>query len=161
MPNLNPQSYFKIVLFISVFSVTFAFYIEYILGHQPCRLCLIERIPYILSIFFIILNHILIKNDKFLILLLTTTFIASFAISIYHFGIEQGFFDESTVCGIKNANEIISKEELIKQLSEKVVSCKDVTFRILGFSLASINIIISFILVCLLSRIYIIYEKIK
>ena len=161
MLNLNIQSYFKIILIISILSIASAFYIEYILGHQPCNLCLIERIPYILSIFLIILNHILIKKDKFLIILLTIVFIASFTISIYHFGIEQGIFNETTICGVKNSNEIISKEQLLKQLSQKAISCKDVTFRILGFSLSSINIFISFILICLLLRLYIIYEKIK
>ena len=161
MLNLNIQSYFKIILIISIISTASAFYIEYILGHQPCRLCLIQRIPYILSIFLIILNHILIKKDKFLIILLTIVFIASFTISIYHFGIEQGIFNETTICGVKNSNEIISKEQLLKQLSQKTISCKDVTFRILGFSLSSINIFISFILICLLLRLYIIYEKIK
>ena len=161
MINFNIQSFFKIVLIISVFSIVSAFYIEYILGHQPCNLCLIERIPYILSIFLIVLNHIFIKKDKFLIILLFITFIASFIISIYHFGIEQGFFNESTICGVKNANGIISKEELLKQLNEKIISCKDVTFRILGFSLSSINIILSFIIICLLLRFYVIYEKIK
>ena len=161
MLNFNIQSFFKIVLIISVFSIVSAFYIEYILGHQPCNLCLIERIPYILSIFLIVLNHIFIKKDKFLIILLFITFIASFIISIYHFGIEQGFFNESTICGVKNANGIISKEELLKQLNEKIISCKDVTFRILGFSLSNINIILSFIIICLLLRFYVIYEKIK
>ena len=161
MLNFNIQSFFKIVLIISVFSIVSAFYIEYILGHQPCNLCLIERIPYILSIFLIVLNHIFIKKDKFLIILLFITFIASFIISIYHFGIEQGFFNESTICGVKNANGIISKEELLKQLNEKIISCKDVTFRILGFSLSSINVILSFIIICLLLRFYVIYEKIK
>ena len=161
MLNFNIQSFFKIVLIISVFSIVSAFYIEYILGHQPCNLCLIERIPYILSIFLIVLNHIFIKKDKFLIILLFITFVASFIISIYHFGIEQGFFNESTICGVKNANGIISKEELLKQLNEKIISCKDVTFRILGFSLSSINIISSFIIICLLLRFYVIYEKIK
>ena len=161
MLNFNIQSFFKIVLIISVFSIVSAFYIEYILGHQPCNLCLIERIPYILSIFLIVLNHIFIKKDKFLIILLFITFIASFIISIYHFGIEQGFFNESTICGVKNTNGIISKEELLKQLNEKIISCKDVTFRILGFSLSSINIILSFVIICLLLRFYVIYEKIK
>ena len=161
MLNFNIQSFFKIVLIISVFSIVSAFYIEYILGHQPCNLCLIERIPYILSIFLIVLNHIFIKKDKFLIILLFITFVASFIISIYHFGIEQGFFNESTICGVKNTNGIISKEELLKQLNEKIISCKDVTFRILGFSLSSINIILSFVIICLLLRFYVIYEKIK
>ena len=153
--------YLNIVFLISLISLISAYFIEYFLGYQPCNLCLIERIPYILSIFLIVLNHIFIKKDKFLIILLFITFIASFIISIYHFGIEQGFFNESTICGVKNTNGIISKEELLKQLNEKIISCKDVTFRILGFSLSSINIILSFVIICLLLRFYVIYEKIK
>ena len=67
----------------------------------------------------------------------------SFTISIYHFGIEQGFFEESTICGLKDMANTTSKEEILKQLNEKTISCKDVTFRIFGLSLTSINIIIS------------------
>jgi len=109
----------------------------------------------------IIINYIFKKNKKFLILLLILIFIFSFAISIYHFGIEQGFFEESAVCGLKNATEIISKEELLKQLQKKTVSCKDVTFRIFGFSLTTINMIISLFIVILLTKIFINYEKFK
>ena len=88
-------------------------------------------------------------------------FIFSFAISAYHLGIEEGLFEESTVCGLKNTTGIISKEEILKQLQEKTVSCKDVTFRIFGLSLTSINIILSLILITLLTKIYISYEKNK
>ena len=131
------------------------------LGHQPCNLCLIERIPYGLSIILIILNYFLEKNEKFIILLLIITFLFSLIISIYHFGIEQGFFEESTVCGVKNAIEIISKEELLKQLQQKTVSCKDVTFKIFGMSLTSINIIINLIIIIILIKIFMSYEKNK
>ena len=94
-------------------------------------------------------------------MLLTLTFVFSLIISIYHFGIEQGFFEESTVCGLKNSSEIISKEDLLKQLQEKTTSCKDVTFRIFGFSLTTINIIISLLIIFLLTKIFINYEKFK
>ena len=129
MFNYKIDTYLKIVLFISFISLISAFFIEYILGHQPCNLCLIERIPYGLSIILIILNFFLKKNEKFIILLLILIFSFSLIISFYHFGIEQGFFEESAVCGLKDASNIISKEELLKQLQEKTVSCKDVTFR--------------------------------
>ena len=82
-------------------------------------------------------------------------------ISFYHFGIEQGFFEESTVCGLKDASSILSKEEILKQLQTKSISCKDVTFRIFGFSLTTFNIIISLILIILLSNIFRNYEKFK
>ena len=161
MPNLKIDNFLKLILLISSVSIISSFYIEYILGHQPCNLCLIERIPYGLSIILIVTNHILKKNEKFFILLLFLIFIFSFTISVYHFGIEKGFFQESALCGLKNASEIISKDEILKQLSEKTISCKDVTFRIFGFSLTTINIILSLFLIILLLKILTNYEKFK
>ena len=161
MLNLKIESYFKLIFLVSLVSIVSAYFIEHILGHQPCNLCLIERIPYGLSIILIILNYFLEKNEKFIILLLIIIFAFSLIISIYHFGIEQGFFEESAACGIKNSAEIISKDELLKQLQEKNISCKDVTFRIFGLSLTSINILISFLLTILLTKIFISYEKNK
>jgi disulfide bond formation protein DsbB len=161
MHNLRVETFIKIIFLISLVSIISAYFIEYILGHQPCNLCLIERIPYGLALVLITLNHILIKNKRFTILLLILVFTFSLIISFYHFGIEQGIFTESTVCGLKDASNIVSKEELLKQLQIKNVSCKDVTFRIFGFSLTSFNIIVSLILVILLSKVFKNYEKFK
>ena len=161
MANLKIEFYLKLILLISIVSIISAYFIEYVLGYQPCNLCLIERIPYGLSIFLITLNFFFKQNEKFIILLLILTFLFSLIISIYHFGIEQGFFQESTVCGVKNAIEIISKEELLKQLQQKTVSCKDVTFKIFGMSLTSINIILSLAILIILTKIFMSYEKKK
>ena len=161
MFNLKVEFYLKLIFIISFFAIISAYFIEYALGHQPCNLCLIERIPYGLSLFLIIINFILKKNDKFIIILLTLIFLFSFLISIYHFGIEQGFFEESTVCGLNNTTDIISKDELLKILNEKPVSCRDVTFRVFGLSLTTINIGISLLIVILLIKIYKTYEKNK
>ena len=161
MHNYQITSYLKIIFFISLISLISAFFIEYVLGHQPCNLCLIQRIPYGLSLILLILNYFRKKNEKFIILLLTMIFSFSFLISLYHFGIEQGFFDESAVCTMKNMSNIIDKEELLKQLQVKTVSCKDVTFRIFGFSLTTFNIMISLIIVFLLLKIFKDYEKFK
>ena len=161
MLNFSINTYLKIIFFISLISILSALFIEHILGHQPCNLCLIQRIPYGLSIILISLNYFLKKNERFIILLLILVFSFSLIISFYHFGIEQGFFKESAVCGLKNATEIISKEEILKQLQTKTVNCKDVTFRIFGFSLTTFNIFISLIFVFLLVKIFKNYEKFK
>lgn len=161
MFNLKNEFYLKIILIFSLIALISAFFIEHILGHQPCNLCLIERIPYGLSIILIITILILRRNERFFVLLLILTFIFSFAISIYHYGIEQGYFNEAAVCGVENFNDSITKEDLLKKLKEKTVSCKDVTFRIFGLSLTSINIVISFLFIITFSKIYIKYEKNK
>ena len=161
MGNSKVEIVLKIIFIISLISIISAYFIEYALGYQPCNLCLIERVPYILSIILITINYKFNQNEKFIILLLILIFIFSFLISVYHFGIEQGFFEESAVCTLNNATDIISKDELLKSFKEKTVSCKDVTFRIFGLSLTSINIIISLIITVILIKIYNIYEKIK
>ena len=161
MLNYKINTYFNIILFISLTSLISAYFIEYVLGHQPCNLCIIQRIPYILSIILIIINFFLKKNEKLIILLLILIFSFSFILSFYHFGIEQGFFEESTVCGLKNTSNIISKEEILRQLQEKTVSCKDVTFRIFGISLTTFNIFLSLLLISLLINIFTKYEKFK
>ena len=161
MFNLKAEIYLRIIFLLSLIVLISAYFIEHVLGHQPCNLCLIERIPYGLSIILISLMFIIKKNESFFILLLTLTFIFSLSISLYHFGIEQGFFQESTVCGVKNFSENITKEELLNKMSEKTISCKDVTFRIFGLSLTAINIVISIILIITLAKIYSKYEKNK
>ena len=161
MFNLKDNAYLKIIFLFSLIALVSAYFIEYVLGHQPCNLCLIERIPYGLSIILITFNYFFKKNEKFIISLLILTFFFSFAISAYHLGIEQGLFKESAVCGLKNTTEIITKEEILKQLQQKTVSCKDVTFRIFGLSLTSINILLNLIFITLLIKIYISYEKNK
>ena len=161
MTNLKIEFYLRLILIISLVSIFSAYFIEHVLGHQPCNLCLIERIPYGLSIILITLNYFFTKNEKFIILSLILIFFFSFAISVYHLGIEQGLFEESAICSLKNTTGIISKEEILKQLQEKTVSCKDVTFRIFGLSLTSINILLSLVLITLLIKIYISYEKYK
>ena len=161
MHNYKIDTYLKIILLVSLFSIISAFFIEYILGHQPCKLCLIQRIPYGLSIILAIFYFVQKKNIQFIILLLILVFSFSFIISFYHFGIEKGFFEESAICIVNDISNIISKEELLKQLQKKTVSCKDVTFKILGFSLTTINIFISLILVSLLIKIFKNYEKFK
>ena len=159
MFNLKAETYLKIIFLFSFIALISAFFIEYILGHQPCNLCLIERIPYGLSIIMITAIFLIKKNQKFLVLLLIVTFIFSFAISFYHYGIEQGFFQESSICAAKDLTESINKEDLLRQLSEKTISCRDVTFRIFGLSLTSINIVISLIFTITLFKIFIKYEK--
>ena len=161
MHNIKIDTYLKIIFLISFISIIAAYFIEYVLGYQPCNLCLIERIPYGLSIILIIFNYFFNRNKQFIILLLTLVFAFSLLISFYHFGIEQSFFEESTVCGIKDTNNVISKEDILKQLQLKTISCKDVTFRILGLSLTTFNIIISLVIFILSIKMFKNYEKIK
>ena len=134
------------ILAFSILSLSIAYFIQYVLGHKPCNLCIIERIPYIAAIILISLIFILNRYQKIISSLILIFFIFGSVVSFYHFGIEQGFFSESLVCDLGNSQPI-NKEELLNQLKKvEIISCKDVTFRFLGLSLATINTIISIIL---------------
>jgi len=134
------------ILVFSILSLSIAYFIQYVLGHKPCNLCIIERIPYIAAIILISLIFIISKFEKIISSIILIFFIFGAVVSFYHFGIEQGFFSESLICELTNNNPL-NKEELLNHLKKaEIVSCKDVTFRFLGLSLATINTIISVIL---------------
>jgi disulfide bond formation protein DsbB len=159
MIKIKNKKSLNLILLFSLFALIAAYFIQYILGYQPCNLCLIERIPYMVVIISILLLFFFKKYENFFLITLSLTFFLATLISFYHFGIEQGFFKESLVCDLKGGQEALTSEELLKKLKEKTISCKDVSFKILGFSLASLNTIISFILSVILFKIYLEYEK--
>ena len=157
----NKSLFLNLILFVSFVALLSAFFIEYVLGHKPCKLCLYQRYPYFVSVF-LILNILVLK--KYVKLTLLTLALVSFfgsAIAFYHFGIEQGFFNESLICEAKNFENNLSKDELLKSLSENTISCKTVTFRVFGLSLASINTVLSFILFGIFMKLYKNYERNK
>ena len=159
MVKISKNLLIKLILLISIIALISAFFIEFILGHQPCNLCILERIPYFLAIIVILLNYKFIEFEKFFILFLTIIFLFGTVLSLYHLGIEQGLIQESLVCDLKSGSNLLSKEEILKQLQEKSVSCKDVTFKMFGLSLTSYNILISILITFSAGKIYFNYDK--
>ena len=157
----NKSLLLNLILLVSFVALISAFFIEYVLGHQPCNLCILERIPYVIAIAIILLNYKFFQFEKIYLLLLIIVFLTATILSVYHFGIEQGFIEESLVCDLKNGSGVTSKEEILKQLQEQKVSCKDVTFKIFGLSLTTYNIIISILITINTLKIYLNYAKSK
>ena len=159
MFNFSKKNLFTGIFLISFIALVSAYFIEYILGHQPCNLCVYERIPYFLAILIVVINYKYNKLEKYLILSLAIIFFIAAILSLYHLGIEQGFIEESLLCDLVKGANILDKDEILKQLQQKNVSCKDVTFQIFGLSLTSYNVIISSLLTITLIRFYFGYEK--
>ncbi|WP_435086062.1 disulfide bond formation protein B [Candidatus Pelagibacter bacterium nBUS_33] len=159
MVEKNKNLLIKIIFLVSIIALVSAFFIEYILSHQPCNLCILERFPYLLAIIIILFIYRFNQFEKFFIFLLTIIFLAATVLSLYHLGIEQGFIQESLVCDLKRGSNLLSKEEILKQLQEKSVSCKDVTFKIFGLSLTSYNILISLLITFSAGKVYLNYDK--
>ena len=159
MSQIKNRITLNVILIFSIFALSTAYFIQHILGHKPCNLCLIERVPYIFAVLIVILTLILKKFEKLVLVFLSLIFVSATIISFYHFGIEQGFIAESLVCDLGGKNVNLSKEDLLKELQQKPISCKDVSFRIFGLSLATINTIISFILSIITIKLFTNYEK--
>ena len=150
-----------LIVILAIISLTIisALIIQYWLGHDPCKLCLYERIPYFLSMLLLIKIIFIKKYERIILLILFLVFMSSTTLAFYHFGIEQGFFSESLACTTGDLSKTLSKEELLEQLKQNRISCKDVSFRILGFSLAAINTIFSLILSVIFVMLFLNYEK--
>ena len=153
---LNKKNFYLIVLFYSLFAIFFALYIEFVLEYKPCKLCLYQRIPYVIAIFISFIGYNYFKNDKILILIIVI-FSVSFFISGYHYGIENNFFEEFSGCTAKSLGTT-DKQEILKSLNDNITSCKDVNFKLFGISLAGINLLLSLLIVAYSIR-TLIYEK--
>ena len=147
------------ILIFSIAALLFAYFVEHVLKHAPCNLCLIERIPYAATIVLVLLVIFFVKYEKIILITIGLLFVFGASISFYHFGIEQGFFNESLVCDLDKNSKAVSAQDLLKELEDKTVSCKDITFRIFGLSLATFNTIISFVISAIILRESINYEK--
>jgi len=160
---MSKQSNNVLLIFIlAIISLTIisALIIQYWLGHEPCKLCIYERIPYFLSILLLIKILLFKKYEKITLFILFLIFTASAVLAFYHFGIEQGFFNESFVCKAGDLSGTLSKEQLLEQLNKyNIISCKDVSFKVLGLSLATINTILSIILSVIFLKLYLNYAK--
>ena len=156
--QINKKILFSILMFI-FFVLVSAFIIEYRLGHQPCKLCLYERIPYFLSALLILKIFFIKGYEKITLLILSLIFIISSILAFYHFGIEVGFFKESLACNIETSSQSVSKEQLLKQLNENALSCKNVSFKIFGLSLAAINTVFSAILSVIFMKLFMNHGK--
>ena len=147
---LKLKNIYLLISAISIFTLLSAVYIEYILGVKPCILCLYQRVPYIIAIFFCFFGYYNLKN-KLWIYLLVITFLISAILSGYHVGIENKLFTEFSGCTNENL-DTIDKAELLQNLNSFLPNCKDVNFKIFGLSLATINILISSAIVCLYAQ---------
>ena len=150
--------FYPFIFCICIFSILVALYIEHVLSVSPCKLCLYQRIPYILSIIISIFGYFFLKN-KIWIYLLILIFFSSSIISGYHFGIENNIFNEYSGCANESL-EIIDKKELLQNLNNFLPTCKDINFRIFGLSLATINFLLSIALTIITIK-YLFNEKNK
>ena len=62
MSQIRNKTALNAILIFSILALIAAYFVQYVLGHKPCNLCLIERVPYIFAILIIFLSLILKKR---------------------------------------------------------------------------------------------------
>ena len=160
LKKITQQNLFLTLLIFKVLIILSAIYIEYILKVPACNLCLYQRIPYYLSIlilFYIVFNK---STNIIPIISLAILMFVNIVLSIYHVGVEQQIISEPMLC--RSDSNIQNVDQLLENLKNNTfISCKDVNFTFLGFSLASINVLISSILAYFYVLIILNVEKIR
>ena len=156
---MNKKIIFNSLIVLSFIALSFAYFVEFVLGHEPCNLCKIERIPYIGSI--IIISFLIFTNrwERILLSMTLLLFIFGAVTSVYHVGIEQGVLSESLLCELGLNTNIQNPEDLLKSLEKAPISCKDVTFKIFGLSLATFNAFLSIVISYMLLKLIIKNEQ--
>lgn len=159
MSRILNKAELTLILTFSIFALISAFFIEYVLGHEPCNLCLLQRLPYLGVILAFLFIFFIDKFERKFFFIATLFFLISLILSIYHVGIEQGIIQESFVCSLEQNINSLSKEDILKSLKNKPVSCKDVNFTIFGLSLATINTFASITFTAISFKVFLKYEK--
>jgi len=133
-----------VVLAASVAVAGGALLLQYVVGLQPCELCLAERWPYYGAI--IVAAAAIATGGRgavWWVGLLALIFLGSAALAGYHVGVEQQWIAGPTAC-TGGGSGAKTPEELMKFLSEQQsVRCDEVQWTLAGLSLAGWNVVIS------------------
>ena len=81
---INSKNIFYLAVLFSIFAISSAFFMQYVLGHDPCKLCTYQRIPYYIIILIGLITFLFPKIIKITSFLLIFLLLAEFLVSNYH-----------------------------------------------------------------------------
>ena len=135
-----------------------AWFIQLVMGIQPCELCLAQRYAYYLVVPLGALTAIGAAKDArrgaliagLAVIALAT--LGNAGLAAYHSGVEWGFWQGPTACTGPVGN-LGSAGNLLERLDTvKVVRCDEVQWKFLGLSLAGYNVLISLLMAAIAAR---------
>ena len=134
------------VSLLSALIIILAYIVEIFAKVPPCELCIYQRIPYFLVVFFGVIFFIL-KREKVFLLLALILFIINFLISFFHSLVERWFVNYSSSC-TSNNNIFEDIESLRRSLENTpIAKCDEIIFSVMGLALANINLIVLTLLI--------------
>ena len=136
--------FYSLIILLCLSSICYAFFVEYILGYNPCILCKYQRVPYILALIIGLIGFVKPSNKR-VIFFIFLTFLISMTLSGYHVGIEQELYQSIFNCSDNNLG-VLEKGKLLESLKVINPDCRNVNFAVFGVSLATINFLLSFVI---------------
>ena len=133
----SKQIFFVSVLF-SIFAILAALFMQYVLGHAPCKLCTYQRIPYYIIIFLGLVTFFFPKIIKISFILLGLLLMAEFFVSNYHTLSTYEIIEYSGCQSAKIPSDINQLKEALMSDS-LIVSCSNANLKFFGLPLSLYN----------------------
>ena len=158
MFNYIIKNYFLSIFLISILVIISAYIMELFFNYPPCRLCQYQRIPYFILIIISIVAYAT-KPKVIFYYLAGLSILTNLLISSFHSLVERKIISYDSGCTSK-INEFDNIDELRNFLETvPITKCDEISFAILGFTLANINVIISILLISITFNILFKNEK--
>lgn len=125
-------------------ALALALHAQFVLGLEPCILCLYQRIPY--ALIGLVAAVALIRRDprfrRAVVLISAICFTVGAATAFYHVGVEQHWW-ASAVCGGDLSGTASTQELLAGLKAPPEKSCDQIDWSFLGLSMATYNVLFS------------------
>jgi disulfide bond formation protein DsbB len=135
-----------LLLIASAGTLLAALFFQYVIGLQPCVLCIWQRWPYVVVLVCAALALLVGRRSPparaGLLALAGVALLVGAGIAVFHVGVEQHWWTGTPGCGVTaTANTL---EELRAQvMAAPVVRCDVVPWSLFGISMAGYNVVIS------------------
>lgn len=151
LTSRGPRFDLTVIVFVTgLAAIVAAWGFEIIGGYIPCELCLQQRVPYYVAL---PITLVAIIAERFrapriivrvLLLIVAVAFVYNAGLGVYQSGAQWGFWQGPTACTGSGVGIPSEAKDLLAALDKaRVVSCTEVTWRLLGLSFAGWNAIIS------------------
>ena len=135
---INSKNIFFLAVLFSIFAILSAFFMQYVLGHTPCKLCTYQRIPYYIIILIGLITLFFPKIIKLTSFLLIFLLLAEFLVSNYH---TLSTYEVISYSGCQSAeipNDINQLKEALMS-DTLIVNCSNANLKYFGIPLSIYN----------------------
>ena len=135
---INSKNIFFLAVLFSIFAILSAFFMQYVLGHAPCKLCTYQRIPYYIIILVGLITLFFPKIIKLTSFLLIFLLLAEFLVSNYH---TLSTYEVISYSGCQSAeipNDINQLKEALMS-DTLTVNCSNANLKYFGIPLSIYN----------------------